>query len=233
MELSYLLAGYLVLAAVATPGIAASNEAPLADAGLDQNVTRGTTVYLDGGGSRDPGGTVERYRWNVAAESGDVPSTTTTQCRDCQQTRFQAEATGTYRVTLDVTDDDGTTATPHDSPPTPALAAHRSTDSSGASTAKRCHRWNDAQARCSSSNTNWKSLLAAVELALDSALFGYLEDVPHVEVDVLGVDVLVFVVDVADAMDDSSDAFGFLGVFLAEVVRDVAEYVAFLGVVVV
>ncbi len=94
-----------------TPGIAASNEAPLADAGLDQNVTRGTTVYLDAGGSRDPDGAIERYHWTVAAESGDVPNTTTPHCRDCQQTRFQAEATGTYRVTLEVTDDDGATAT--------------------------------------------------------------------------------------------------------------------------
>ncbi|WP_353634131.1 PKD domain-containing protein [Halobacterium sp. NMX12-1] len=111
MRVACLFAACLVLATVATPGIAASNEAPLADAGLDQNVTRGTTVYLDAGGSRDPDGAVERYRWTVAAESGDATNATTTQCRRCQQTTFQAEATGTYRVTLEVTDDDGATTT--------------------------------------------------------------------------------------------------------------------------
>lgn len=111
MKSAHLFAACLVLAAVATPGIAASNEAPLADAGLDQNVTRGATIYLDGSGSRDPDGTIERYHWTVTAESGDVTNAPTPRCRDCQQTRFRADATGTYRVTLEVTDGDGATST--------------------------------------------------------------------------------------------------------------------------
>ena len=111
MRAAYLFAAWLVLAAVATPGIAASNDAPLADAGLDQHVTRGTTVYLDGGGSRDPDGAIRRYQWTISAESGDATNATSPQCRTCQQTRFRPDATGTYRVTLEVTDDDGATAT--------------------------------------------------------------------------------------------------------------------------
>nr|WP_272931457.1 PKD domain-containing protein [Halobacterium noricense] len=106
----------LVIAAVTTAGIAptngtaTANEAPLADAGLDQTVTRATTVYLDAGGSRDPDGTIRHYEWTVTAESGDATNATTPQCQNCQQTNFEAEATGTYRVTLKVIDDDGATA---------------------------------------------------------------------------------------------------------------------------
>jgi hypothetical protein len=106
-----LLAAVLVLAAATTPGIATANESPLAEAGLDQTVTRGETVYLDGAGSSDPDGTVEGYHWTITGESGDAADTTSPACQTCERTQFQAEATGTYRVTLEVTDDDGATAT--------------------------------------------------------------------------------------------------------------------------
>lgn len=110
MKLDCLFAVCLLLAAATVPGAATANEPPLADAGLDQTVTRGTTVYLDAGGSRDPDGAIEQYDWTITAESGDVTNQTP-RCASCQQTRFQARDTGTYRVTLSVTDDDGATAT--------------------------------------------------------------------------------------------------------------------------
>ena len=110
MKPEYLLAVVLIVTAGTTPALAAANEAPLADAGLDQTVTRDTTVYLDATGSRDPDGVVERYDWTITAESGDTTNATAPQCRSCEQTQFRAEATGTYRVTLEVTDDEGATS---------------------------------------------------------------------------------------------------------------------------
>jgi len=106
-----LLAAALVLTAATTPGIATANESPLADAGLDQTVTRGETVYLDGAGSSDPDGTIAGYNWTITGESGDATSATSPACQTCERTQFHADATGTYRVILEVTDDDGATAT--------------------------------------------------------------------------------------------------------------------------
>ena len=43
--------------------VTAPNKAPVAVAGDDQEVASGETVYLDGGGSSDQGGTIEKYLW--------------------------------------------------------------------------------------------------------------------------------------------------------------------------
>lgn len=108
MKYTSLLAVLLLVTAATTPAIAAPNEAPLADAGLDQTVTRGTTVHLDAGGSRDPDGTITDYEWTVEAPDG---STTTLDCVGCEQAQFPASAVGEHEVTLTVTGDDGATAT--------------------------------------------------------------------------------------------------------------------------
>lgn len=71
----------LLLAAATTPGIAATNDAPLADAGLDQTVTRGTTVHLDGGESRDPDGTISDYKWTITTPTDEER---TPDCTDCE-----------------------------------------------------------------------------------------------------------------------------------------------------
>lgn len=84
-----------------------SNEAPLADAGLDQDVTRGATVLLDGTGSRDPDGEIERYEWSIRTPNDE---TITPECPDCARTEFSPSEVGEYRVTLTVTDDDGATS---------------------------------------------------------------------------------------------------------------------------
>jgi hypothetical protein len=108
VKADWLLAVLVLLAAATTPGIATSNEPPLADAGLDQTTTRGSTVYLDGGGSRDPDGVVSSYEWTVTTPAGTA---TTLDCGNCERSQFQATSVGTYEVTLQVTDDDGATAT--------------------------------------------------------------------------------------------------------------------------
>ena len=43
--------------------VTAPNIAPVAVAGDDQEVASGETVYLDGSGSSDQGGTIEKYLW--------------------------------------------------------------------------------------------------------------------------------------------------------------------------
>lgn len=108
MKFTRLLAVLVLVASATTPGIATVNEAPLPDAGLDQSVTRGSTVHLDAGGSRDPDGTITDYEWTVETPNG---STTTPTCLDCERARFQATSVGEYAVTLTVTDDDGATVT--------------------------------------------------------------------------------------------------------------------------
>ncbi|WP_436923598.1 PKD domain-containing protein [Halosimplex amylolyticum] len=83
------------------------NEAPLADAGLDQNVTANATVYLDATGSRDPDGKVAEYEWRLEQPDGDYIRP---DCRTCGQTSFVARQVGTYNATVTVTDDDGATS---------------------------------------------------------------------------------------------------------------------------
>lgn len=108
MKITRLLAVLVLVSSATTPAIATANEAPLPDAGLDQSITRGSAVHLDGGGSRDPDGTITDYEWTVETPNG---STTTPNCVDCERTRFQATSVGEYAVTLTVRDDDGATAT--------------------------------------------------------------------------------------------------------------------------
>jgi hypothetical protein len=81
-----------------------TNEPPLADAGLDQSVPQGSTVLLDGGGSRDPDGEIASYSWNITAPDG---SSVAPGCPTCERTQFVAAQRGVYEVTLTVADEDG------------------------------------------------------------------------------------------------------------------------------
>lgn len=105
------LAVLLVLVVTVQPvpaDTAAANERPLADAGLDQRAEWGSTVYLDGGGSRDPDGEIRRVEWTIETPNG---TTITPKCGTCLRTAFTPSQAGRYTVTLRVTDDDGATAT--------------------------------------------------------------------------------------------------------------------------
>ncbi|MFB6236527.1 MAG: PKD domain-containing protein [Halopenitus sp.] len=98
----------LLVVSLLTAGAAATEEdAPLAEAGLDQSVTQGTTVYLDGGGSHAPDGEIVEYRWVVETPDG---TQITPADPDAVRTTFEAEQLGVYEVTLTVTDDSGRTA---------------------------------------------------------------------------------------------------------------------------
>ncbi|EFW92925.1 hypothetical protein ZOD2009_08644 [Haladaptatus paucihalophilus DX253] len=95
----------LLLTTTFLPSVTTANEPPLADAGLDQHVARGSTVLLDATGSHDPDGYVEGYEWTI-----ETPGNRTIEpnCPSCPQTRFRPNTVGTYTVSVTVTDEDGT-----------------------------------------------------------------------------------------------------------------------------
>ena len=80
---------------------------PFAEAGLDQSVEQGTTVVLDGTGSRDPDGRLVEYEWRIETPAG---STIRPRGRSKPRTTFVASDVGRYVVTLTVTDDTGATS---------------------------------------------------------------------------------------------------------------------------
>jgi hypothetical protein len=94
----------LLALAIAAAGVAAANEPPMAEAGLDQDSTVNSTVYLDAGGSLDPDGDIVSYDWAIERPNG---TTTVPDCGTCSLTHFVPMRSGQYNVTVTVTDDDG------------------------------------------------------------------------------------------------------------------------------
>ncbi|WP_313695128.1 PKD domain-containing protein [Halorarum halobium] len=94
----------IVVAGVPSNVASLSNDPPVVDAGLDQSVELGETVFLDGGGSFDPNGEIASYRWRIEAPDG---STARPADPTSVRTRFEATQEGRYYVTLTVTDADG------------------------------------------------------------------------------------------------------------------------------
>ena len=85
------------------------NAAPVANAGLAQNVVTGTTVSLDGSGSLDTNGDSLTYLWNITAKpvgSSAVLSSTTVV-----KPTFVADLAGTYTFGLVVNDGRSTSPT--------------------------------------------------------------------------------------------------------------------------
>ncbi len=78
---------------------AVSNIAPSANAGIDQNVTEGDAVTLDGSGSNDMDGSIVTYLWQEG-------NTILSYAPVFTKSDFSV---GTHMVTLTVTDGDGAT----------------------------------------------------------------------------------------------------------------------------
>lgn len=76
------------------------NDPPVANAGPDQTGTIGSPVHFDGSGSSDPDGTIVSYQWDFG--DSEVGSGVTAD--------HTYGASGTYEVTLTVTDDGGLVA---------------------------------------------------------------------------------------------------------------------------
>jgi len=82
--------------------------APLAEAGLDQQVLHGETVRLDATGSSDPDGTIVDYEWRLRTPAGRTVSPVEPRAA---RTSFRATVVGRYEITLTVTDDEGNAGT--------------------------------------------------------------------------------------------------------------------------
>lgn len=78
------------------------NSRPVANAGLDQSVSVGDTVTLDGRQSSDPDGDVITYRWTLIS----LPAGTTAALNNpaLSQPSFQADVAGSYAAQLIVND---------------------------------------------------------------------------------------------------------------------------------
>jgi len=80
-----------------------TNDPPVADAGPDQEALAGQAVSFDGSGSSDPDGTIVSYSWDFNASDGiseDAAGVTASHTYS---------SSGTYTVTLTVTDNAGAT----------------------------------------------------------------------------------------------------------------------------
>jgi hypothetical protein len=86
-----------------------TNTTPTADAGPDQTVDEGTTVTLDATGSSDSDGSIASYAWT---QTGG-PSVSLSDASAAQPTFTAPEVDGDETMTfeVEVTDDDGATAT--------------------------------------------------------------------------------------------------------------------------
>jgi len=79
-----------------------TNVAPVADAGLDQTVSTGDTVILDGSGSGDDDSDPLTYSWSIT--SAPAGSTTTITNPDTENPSFVVDVFGDYVVQLIVND---------------------------------------------------------------------------------------------------------------------------------
>jgi len=79
----------------------ATNTAPIADAGADQNASQGSIVSLDGSGSSDADGDTLTYSWTLTAPSG---SSATLSDATVVNPTFVADVEGDYAVELIVND---------------------------------------------------------------------------------------------------------------------------------
>ncbi len=78
------------------------NRAPVAKAPASLNLTAGTRVTVDGADSLDPDGDQLAYRWTLTERPAG--STATLQGAQTARASFDADRTGTYRVSLVVSD---------------------------------------------------------------------------------------------------------------------------------
>ncbi len=78
-----------------------ANQAPIADAGPNQEVETGTGVTLDGSGSSDPDGDTITYSWSLTVPDG---SSATLSGADTASPSFTPDVDGDYVATLVVND---------------------------------------------------------------------------------------------------------------------------------
>ena len=89
---------------------AATNKAPVADAGTDQNVSLNAIVQLDASGSSDPDGDALTYLWSFTKKPGG--SNPLLSSATAVNPTFQAKMDGVYILTLVVNDTKENSLTP-------------------------------------------------------------------------------------------------------------------------
>ncbi len=95
---------YTVLAAAMALGLAGCDDssAPVANAGLSQTVTTGTTITFDGSGSTDADGDALTYKWTLTSQPAG--STATITNANTAKPTFIPDFPGTYTAKLTVSD---------------------------------------------------------------------------------------------------------------------------------
>lgn len=94
----------LLLMGSGTIHVTGPNRAPIAIAGMDMNVARHATVFLDGSKSYDPDGDKITYEWKVLAAPQNIPPRIFAGQRTMKNCRFRADILGTYMIALTVYD---------------------------------------------------------------------------------------------------------------------------------
>ena len=87
---------------IASSGLLPENTAPVADAGLDQTLTVGATVSLDGSGSNDVDGDILTYAWSLTTKPAG--STAVLSDTTAKKPTFVADLVGIYTAQLIVND---------------------------------------------------------------------------------------------------------------------------------
>src|SRR5687767_8286842 len=90
------------------PGPGPANTAPTANAGINQSVTSGVTVTLDGLQSNDPDGTITAFAWTQTAGPAITLSSTSVARPTFVAPQVVAATTLTFSLT--VTDNRGATS---------------------------------------------------------------------------------------------------------------------------
>ena len=88
--------------ATATITVQSGNDAPIADAGENQNVATGATVQLSGAASSDPDGDALMYLWEIASKPEG--STAALSSATVVNPTFVADKAGLYQASLVVSD---------------------------------------------------------------------------------------------------------------------------------
>jgi hypothetical protein len=84
--------------------VAAANVAPVANAGLYQNVVTNTPVTLDGTGSLDANGDTIYYTWALVSQPASLINKVTLSSETAPKPTFTPPASGTYVFSLKVSD---------------------------------------------------------------------------------------------------------------------------------